>query len=135
YFIIGLPGETEQTIRQTIDFSKKLPLDLALFHVASPYPGTPFFFQVMENGWFRQGTQWEEVDMDRSTVLDYANLKAEDLERWQKQAWSARMPPPWAPPSPWPTWSASGPASPCSRPSSRGTTSTSGSSSGRSRSG
>jgi radical SAM superfamily enzyme YgiQ (UPF0313 family) len=87
YFIIGLPGETEATIRETIDFSKKLPLDLALFHVASPYPGTPFFFQVMENGWFRQGTQWEEVDMDRSTVLDYDNLKAEDLERWQKRAW------------------------------------------------
>jgi radical SAM superfamily enzyme YgiQ (UPF0313 family) len=87
YFIIGLPGETEETIRETIDFSKKLPLDLALFHVAAPYPGTPFFFQVMENGWFRPGTQWEEVDMDDSTVLDYCNLKAEDLERWQKQAW------------------------------------------------
>jgi radical SAM superfamily enzyme YgiQ (UPF0313 family) len=87
YFIIGLPGETEETIRQTIDFSKKLPLDLALFHVAAPYPGTPFFFQVMENGWFRPETQWEEVDMDRSTVLDYTGLKAEDLERWQKRAW------------------------------------------------
>src|SRR6185503_17938401 len=34
YFIIGLPGETEATIRQTIDFAKKLPLDIALFHVA-----------------------------------------------------------------------------------------------------
>ena len=34
----------------------------------------------MENGWFRAGTRWEEVDMDRSTVLDYQNLKAEDLE-------------------------------------------------------
>ncbi|MCC6177665.1 MAG: radical SAM protein [Chloroflexi bacterium] len=87
YFIIGLPGETEETIRETIDFSKKLPLDLALFHVAAPYPGTPFFFQVMENGWFRPGTRWEEVDMDRSTVLDYGTLKAEDLERWQKRAW------------------------------------------------
>jgi anaerobic magnesium-protoporphyrin IX monomethyl ester cyclase len=87
YFIIGLPGETEETIRQTIDFSKRLPLDIALFHVAAPYPGTPFFFQVMENGWFRDGTRWEEVDMDRSTVLDYDNLKAEDLERWQRQAW------------------------------------------------
>jgi len=87
YFIIGLPGETEATIRQTIDFSKRLPLDIALFHVAAPYPGTPFFFQVLENGWFREGTRWEEVDMDGSTVLDYENLKAEDLERWQKQAW------------------------------------------------
>ncbi|UCC54958.1 MAG: radical SAM protein, partial [Anaerolineaceae bacterium] len=47
YFIIGLPGETEATIRDTIDFSKKLPLDIALFHVAAPYPGTPFFFEVV----------------------------------------------------------------------------------------
>jgi len=86
YFIIGLPGETEASIRKTIDFSKRLPLDLVLFHIAAPHPGTPFFFEVVENGWFRPGTRWEEVDMDRSTVLDYPNLKAEDLERWAKLA-------------------------------------------------
>jgi len=86
YFIIGLPGETEETIRQTIDFSKKLPLDIALFHVAAPYPGTPFFFEVVENGWFRPGTRWEQVDMDRETVLDYPNLPAERLLYWQKRA-------------------------------------------------
>jgi radical SAM superfamily enzyme YgiQ (UPF0313 family) len=86
YFIIGLPGETEASIRKTIDFSKHLPLDLVLFHIAAPHPGTPFFFEVVENGWFRPGTRWEEVDMDRSTVLDYPNLKAEDLERWAQRA-------------------------------------------------
>lgn len=86
YFIIGLPGETEQTIRETIEFSKKLPLDIGLFHIAAPYPGTPFFFEVVKNGWFRPGTRWEEVDMDRSTVLDYPSLPAERLEYWQKRA-------------------------------------------------
>ena len=86
YFIIGLPGETEETIQQTIAFSKKLPLDIALFHIAAPYPGTPFFFEVVQHGWFRPGTRWEEVDMDRSTVLDYPHLPAERLEYWQKRA-------------------------------------------------
>jgi len=86
YFIIGLPGETRQTIRQTIDFAKKLPLDIALFHVAAPYPGTPFFFEVVENGWFRPGTRWEQVDMDKGTVLDYPDLRAEELLHWQKRA-------------------------------------------------
>ncbi len=86
YFIIGLPGETEETIRQTIDFSKQLPLDIALFHVAAPYPGTPFFFEVVKNGWFREGTKWEQVDMDKGTVLDYDNLSAERLLYWQKRA-------------------------------------------------
>jgi radical SAM superfamily enzyme YgiQ (UPF0313 family) len=87
YFIIGLPGETEATIRQTIDFAKKLPLDIALFHVAAPYPGTPFFFEVVKEGWFRPGTRWEQVDMDKGTVLDYPGLSAERLLYWQKRAW------------------------------------------------
>jgi radical SAM superfamily enzyme YgiQ (UPF0313 family) len=98
YFIIGLPGETEATIRQTIDFAKALPTDLVLFHIAAPHPGTPFFFEVVENGWFRPGTRWEEVDMDRSTVLDYPNLSAEELERWAKRAfreWALRPGPVW----------------------------------------
>jgi anaerobic magnesium-protoporphyrin IX monomethyl ester cyclase len=98
YFIIGLPGETEETIRETIAYSKQLPLDIALFHIAAPYPGTPFFYEVIENNWFRPGVKWEEVDMDQSTVLDYGDLTAERLEYWQKRAtweWSVRPGPIW----------------------------------------
>jgi anaerobic magnesium-protoporphyrin IX monomethyl ester cyclase len=93
YFIIGLPGETEETIRETIAYAKRLPLDIGLFHIAAPYPGTPFFFEVARNNWFRPGTRWEEVDMDQSTVLDYPGLPAERLEYWQRRAtreWSLR---------------------------------------------
>jgi anaerobic magnesium-protoporphyrin IX monomethyl ester cyclase len=93
FFIIGLPGETEETIRETIDYARRLPLDICLFHIAAPYPGTPFFFEVARNNWFRPGTRWEEVDMDQSTVLDYPGLPAERLEYWQRRAtreWSLR---------------------------------------------
>lgn len=98
YFIIGLPGETKESIQETIDFSKELPLDLAIFHIAAPYPGTPFFFMVMENNWFKPGTRWEQVDMDQSTVLQYGNLNAEDLEREARRAmreWMFRPGPIW----------------------------------------
>ncbi len=98
YFIIGLPGESEESIQETIAYSKELPVDIALFHIAAPYPGTPFFYEVVENNWFRAGTKWEEVDMDQSTVLDYGNLTAEQLEYWQKRAtkeWSLRPGPIW----------------------------------------
>jgi radical SAM superfamily enzyme YgiQ (UPF0313 family) len=93
YFIIGLPGETEATIKQTVEYSKGLPLDIALFHIAAPYPGTPFFHEVVKNRWFRPGVRWEEVDMEKSTVLDYPDLPAERLEYWQKRAfleWALR---------------------------------------------
>ena len=98
YFIIGLPGETVETIRETIDLSKDLPLDIALFHVAAPYPGTPFFFDVVDNGWFQEGTRWEEVDMDKGTVLKYDNLSSQDLLDWQQRAfreWALRPGPFW----------------------------------------
>ena len=93
YFIIGLPGETEATIRETIEFAKSLPLDIALFHIAAPYPGTPFFFEVVKENWFRPGTRWEQVDMDKETVLDYPDLPAEKLMYWQRRAfrqWAMR---------------------------------------------
>jgi radical SAM superfamily enzyme YgiQ (UPF0313 family) len=86
YFIIGLPGETEESIRETIEFAKEIPLDIALFHIAAPYPGTPFFFEVVKNGWFRPDVRWEQVDMDKETVLDYPDLPAERLMYWQKRA-------------------------------------------------
>jgi radical SAM superfamily enzyme YgiQ (UPF0313 family) len=98
YFIIGLPGETADTIRQTIELAKSLPLELALFHVAAPYPGTPFFFEVIRNGWFKPGTKWEEVDMDKGTVLQYENISAEQLLYWQRRAfreWALRPGPMW----------------------------------------
>jgi radical SAM superfamily enzyme YgiQ (UPF0313 family) len=98
YFIVGLPGETEETIKQTIAFARKLPLDLALFHIAAPHPGTPFFYEVVENGWFRPGTRWEQVDMDRCTVVNYPHLPAERMEHWARVAfrkWAFRPGPLW----------------------------------------
>jgi radical SAM superfamily enzyme YgiQ (UPF0313 family) len=98
YFIVGLPGETDETVWQTIELAKKLPLDLALFHIAAPYPGTPFYQEAVEKGWFREGVRWEEVDMDRSTVLDYPNLPAERIEYWARRAfreWALRPGPLW----------------------------------------
>lgn len=40
FFILGLPGENEQTLQQTIDFAKELHLSDALFSILIPYPGT-----------------------------------------------------------------------------------------------
>ena len=98
YFIIGLPGETDETVRQTIAWAKKLPLDLALFHIAAPYPGTPFYREALAEGWLRPGVRWEDVDMDRSTVLDYPQMPAERIEYWAQRAfreWAFRPGPMW----------------------------------------
>lgn len=92
YFIIGLPGETEETIEETISLAKRLPLDLALFHIAVPYPGTDFYEEAKEQGWLRM-RRWEDFDMDEHTVLEYPYLSAEQLERAARRAfrkWALR---------------------------------------------
>lgn len=40
FFIIGMPGETEETIRKTINFAKQLDCDVATFSLPMPHPGT-----------------------------------------------------------------------------------------------
>ena len=43
YFVLGLPGETELTFQETLDFIKKLPFnadDKINYFVATPYPGS-----------------------------------------------------------------------------------------------
>jgi len=85
YFIIGLPGETVATIRETIDLAKSLPLDIALFHVAVPYAGTEFFFQAVANGWLTT-TDWADFDMNDSAVVQYPALSAEAILAGTKRA-------------------------------------------------
>ena len=43
YFLMGSPGETPQTVRETVDFAKKLPLDFAIFNCLTPFPKTALY--------------------------------------------------------------------------------------------
>ena len=86
YFMFGNPGETHETIRQTIDMSKELPITIANFSIASPYPGTEFHKQAKENGWLVQKRGWEDFDQNYSPVVDYGHLKPEDIYRALKTA-------------------------------------------------
>ena len=51
--VLGFPGETEKTAKETIRFVKELNPDDVGFYVATPYPGTPMYEEVKKNGWLR----------------------------------------------------------------------------------
>ena len=49
YFVLGLPWETEETAKATIDFAIELDSDYASFYTATPLPGTNYFAYAMLN--------------------------------------------------------------------------------------
>jgi hopanoid biosynthesis associated radical SAM protein HpnJ len=50
-FILGLPGETKETIEETLNFAKQINPHTIQVSLAAPYPGTFLYKQAMENGW------------------------------------------------------------------------------------
>jgi radical SAM superfamily enzyme YgiQ (UPF0313 family) len=86
YFMFGNPGETKATIDATIAMAKSLPLEIANFSVASPYPGTEFFSQAVENNWLVADANWEDFDQNYSPVVDYGHLRPNEIYDALKRA-------------------------------------------------
>jgi anaerobic magnesium-protoporphyrin IX monomethyl ester cyclase len=60
HFIFGLPGETRETMAETLAFALSLPLDIAQFYAAAPFPGTALYNEALEKGWLKQG-EWKSA--------------------------------------------------------------------------
>ncbi len=79
-FIMGLPGESEETIRQTIDWARKINPHTIQVSLAAPYPGTFLYKQAIENGWL-DAEHAELVDDNGVQIapLHYPNLSHERI--------------------------------------------------------
>ncbi len=83
YFMIGLPGDTEDTIMQTFEFAYSLPLDNAMFSIATPFPGSQLWEELkpkigpmvdpafFDNAYYHAGySQKSELCFNLSSVSD-----------------------------------------------------------------
>lgn len=67
--ILGFPGETVQTMQETIEFAKFLRLDYAQFYCAVAFPGSVLYRQARENGWL-DTTDWRYYEQNFSVISD-----------------------------------------------------------------
>jgi len=65
YFIIGYVNETDQTITDTIEFSKKIDADFAMFTIATPYPFTNLYDLAIEKG-IVKGDYWRDFTLGKT---------------------------------------------------------------------
>ncbi|MEM4973567.1 MAG: radical SAM protein [Candidatus Hadarchaeales archaeon] len=84
-YMFGLPGDTRETIRQTLRFALELDSDSAQFSIATPYPGTEFYRMAEENGWLIE-RDWSKFDGNNYAVVSYPDLRAEELMEFLRYA-------------------------------------------------
>ncbi len=81
-FILGLPGETRETIQQSIEFAKSLDVFSIQVSLAAPYPGTELYELARANNWFTDGKAAGGKlvnDGIQRGALSYPNLPAHEI--------------------------------------------------------
>ena len=76
-FILGLPGETRETIQETIRFAREVNPHSLQVSVAAPYPGTELYRQAVEQGWLAsddEGAGLVSEDGTQLASLSYPHL-------------------------------------------------------------
>ena len=82
FIMIGLPGETEETMRKTIDFTKEIDPDYAKASILLPLPGTPLYHDFEERGYIKS-KDWSLYNQhDPSGVYDHANLDWDTIRHY-----------------------------------------------------
>ena len=80
-FIVGLPGETRESIRKTIDFAKEMNTETIQVSIAHPYPGTEFYDYVKKNNLITLDSMTDETGHQLPNII-YPGLDRGELVDW-----------------------------------------------------
>jgi anaerobic magnesium-protoporphyrin IX monomethyl ester cyclase len=88
FFMFGLPGDTEETMQETIDFAVKLDLDLAKFDITIPYPGTPLYEMWKAKGYIKT-EEWSQYICHGYDVqiYEHPNVDWQSLQYYYRKAY------------------------------------------------
>jgi hopanoid biosynthesis associated radical SAM protein HpnJ len=78
-FILGLPGETEKTIEETIRFACELDLDTIQVSLAAPYPGTQLYDWLVGKGYLNEGGSLVSAEGFQDVMVNYPDLPSDRI--------------------------------------------------------
>jgi radical SAM superfamily enzyme YgiQ (UPF0313 family) len=70
-FMIGSPGETQETVQETVDFCRKVGLKPEVFFFTTAYPATAFWDLALEKGLIRKAVTGEKGPADDDIIEQY----------------------------------------------------------------
>ena len=86
YLTFGITGETEETMRETYSFAKKMNPEFITFGIVVPAPATPFYSYLKEKGYLID-KKLELQDPNALPAFVYPNLDAEKIHSFTRQAY------------------------------------------------
>ena len=86
YFMLGMFGDTRNTIDETIRLSQSESFDIVNFAISAPYPGTEWGRIAETNGWLVD-TRWEAYDQNYSAQVSQPDCSIELVKEMQKKAY------------------------------------------------
>ncbi|MBC7262671.1 MAG: radical SAM protein, partial [Chloroflexi bacterium] len=96
YFMLGLPGDTEETMQQTVDFAVELNLDEAMFSLTTPFPGTRLWDELVKkkpeteyNQDFTRAYYYTDPDEELVPFLNVSEVSDAVLSQWIHKAYRA----------------------------------------------
>jgi hopanoid biosynthesis associated radical SAM protein HpnJ len=78
-FILGLPGETHETIRNTVQFAKELDVETIQVSVAHAYPGTELYDYAVKNGFMVADNKMVDEGGHQLAHIQYPGLPADEI--------------------------------------------------------
>jgi hopanoid biosynthesis associated radical SAM protein HpnJ len=78
-FIMGLPGETRETINNTITFAKELDVETIQVSVAHAYPGTELYDYAVKNGFMVADNKMVDEGGHQLAHIQYPGLPADEI--------------------------------------------------------
>ncbi|CAA7612103.1 B12-binding domain-containing radical SAM protein [Magnetospirillum sp. UT-4] len=88
-YILCLPNETPEMVRNTIDYAKSLRTHTAMFYLPVPFPGSDFFLACQQSGGIRRTVRWSDfiaIDFDNPVYVN-PNFGADGMRHWYRQAY------------------------------------------------
>jgi len=85
FFLFGVPGENQETIKETIEFANEIGADSTQFAIAIPHPGTELYQICSEQGWLVYDG-WEDFAAENS-LIETDELTREDVAKARIRAY------------------------------------------------
>ena len=87
-YMVGLSSDTEETMQDTIDYSKQTPVDIIKYGITVPFPGTPMFNEYFSKGLIKT-LNWDDYNLynDISPIFSHPRLSWETIQKYYKKAY------------------------------------------------